>query len=455
MKAISCVENMGEKNNFLLSIRASLQYYRRKVAVLGDINPLSVTHIVRLLRFLSLLCEGHNHTAQSFLARNNVVSEVASFVEEICNVLSTAMNLHFAADDVIARDNLPVVGLHEVAMIKWIGLDGQLIDLNKLTLLTEVVYQGFETLSEFCQGFVFENQATITRAGPFKHLQVFSKFFGAYQLVMRSPYESDHVDNAYRDRLKAQLTHESVIPLNTVTSNKLLWLGNDPLAQEALFAYHKKFVSPQSSRASFTTKYANLRDLVQLSGKAENCYEVGAFELVKKLTDEKALFLDSLRDDVEVDVSLLEENTYYRILRFGEVLTQLESSSLKLVQSVLEGSRVDEDEELCRIAFNSFGTSNIMINMTNYWTRFKSFKTDYRYRQEVTNAENCFERQMAFDYYAMAKRFCDMPHIDTNNLEIEMTGALGRLKIHIDEVLSTCFITYLSPQVAHISQSST
>ena len=51
-----------------------------------------MTITIRLLRFLSLLCEGNNSIAQLFLFDCGVVVEVAMFIEEVTAVLSQRLS---------------------------------------------------------------------------------------------------------------------------------------------------------------------------------------------------------------------------------------------------------------------------------------------------------------------------------------------------------------------------
>ena len=396
-------------HSFLLSIRATLQYYRHEVIVLSDITPLSVKHINCLLRFLSFLCEGHNRKAQQFLASNNVVSEVSLFIEEISGELSIEMNKH------IITTNQVTAGQHQkshhpsIDVIKWLEKDNKVIELDKITLLAEIVFQGFETLSEFCQGFAFENQSVISRTGPIKHMNTFGKFFGAYQLVQPISVAHNVVDNQYRERIKAQLTHESVISLSAASTNKLVYYGNDPLALEIMFAYLKmpELTTFDEKKSSNSSKYTKLNYLSKLPEKAI-VYKKEIATLIEMLTAEKNYYLNSRKKNTEIDSSTLDENMYSKILKFGDALSQLELASITLAQSILEGSKVDEDEEICRIVIESFGKNQLMHNMENYWNRFKSFRTDSTYESMTTSAESCFEKRMVYSYYTLASRFCDM-----------------------------------------------
>ena len=51
-----------------------------------------MTITIRLLRFLSLLCEGNNYNSQLFLLDCGVVVEVAMFIEEVTAVLSQRLS---------------------------------------------------------------------------------------------------------------------------------------------------------------------------------------------------------------------------------------------------------------------------------------------------------------------------------------------------------------------------
>lgn len=384
-----------------------------------------------LLRYLSLLCEGHNSSSQQFLASNNVVAEVAAFVEEIGGLLSAEMSHHFADLDDLPAELLPSIDGYPVSVIGWFDAEGQVIDLEKMTLLSEIVCQGFEALSEFCQGFAFENQSQVARTGPMKHLLVLGRFCGAYQFVQRSKVDKDLVDRDYGRKMRCVLSHECVQDLSAVSSSKLVWCGNDPFALEVLLAAVREPTVRESlsERGGAISQLLAMRKLSAKTGPVD----LAAATRISSLVEDKTMYLDSRGDVVEVDVAALEKNVYFRILNFGQVLSDLEAASLKLALSVLEGARVETDAEICRIVLESLGVSTLVSNMTNYWLRFKAFTPDRRFRTKV-GKESCFEREMAFNYYQLARRFCDMPLAMSEELRQAVQEMLLKHRLKVDAV---------------------
>lgn len=65
---------------------------------------MGMTVTIRLLRFLSLLCEGNNSKAQLFLLDSGVVVEVAMFIEEVTAVLSQSLGSMLKSQSVPANE---------------------------------------------------------------------------------------------------------------------------------------------------------------------------------------------------------------------------------------------------------------------------------------------------------------------------------------------------------------
>ena len=139
----------------------------------------------------------------------------------------------------------------------------QFVDIDRLSLLCELVQTGYEALAEFCQGPCFANQVAVVRAGCTRDFHAFFEFFGAFQLVSESntptgsfaanytsypfsaaalssgagacgvsvessqplsPVISQHVTKD----VKTFITHEAVHPVPYVGHS--VWIGNDPVA---------------------------------------------------------------------------------------------------------------------------------------------------------------------------------------------------------------------------------
>jgi len=59
-----------------------------------------------------------------------------------------------------------------------------------------------------------------------------------------------------------------------------------------------------------------------------------------------------------------------------EAVVALESSMLLLVRGLLEGSEVEEDNEIAEHIFDGVGGTNLLCNTVNYWN-VSTYSTAY------------------------------------------------------------------------------
>ena len=197
-------------------------------------------------------------------------------------------------------------------MKKWLDSAGRLnFDLGELLRLIEVVQQGFDTLTEFCQGFMFKNQVAITSAGAIKHIGVLIQFCGSFQyLCAEETSNLSKVDNRTRKVLQTFFTHESSVkaPSGDLSSGLLLKTvlpvcGSDPL--------------------TLALRYPDLYK--PIDGKEK--------QLLSQLCDSKKRFMDHQGGINALSVREMDDNPYNIISnKLGQALWQLEDSTILLLQ---------------------------------------------------------------------------------------------------------------------------
>lgn len=310
---------------------------------------MGMTVTIRLFRFLSLLCEGNNSIAQLFLLDSGVVVEVAMFIEEVTAVLSQSFGgmlksrsvpTNEGSDDDDEEQEGSAVKVIQVTLShdinsstkvydtklqsfhsKWLNSEGELnFELTEFLQLIEVVQQGFDTLTEFCQGFLFQNQVAITSAGAIKHLGVLIQFCGSFQyLCVEETSISNKVDNDIRKGLQTFFTHESSVKapsgdLSTSLSLRTVLpvCGSDPL--------------------TLALRYPDMYEMIDDNGDP----------LVQRLCSSKKRFMDHQGGIDPLSVREMDENPYNIISnKLGHALWQLESSSILLLQvSVIKQSHL-------------------------------------------------------------------------------------------------------------------
>lgn len=128
-----------------------------------------------LLTFLQMLCENHNHDAQTYLQQQratrsiDVVSAVSDALHELCSTMSEHTK-YVAEDDAVRQlldDAPPTAAIGEAMMglgamkgiklIAWYTYDTA-AELNALGMQCTVAAQAFATLAEFVQGPCPRNQ---------------------------------------------------------------------------------------------------------------------------------------------------------------------------------------------------------------------------------------------------------------------------------------------------------
>jgi hypothetical protein len=117
--------------------------------------------------------------------------------------------------------------------------------------------------------------------------------------------------------------------------------------------------------------------------------------------EEKANYIEYMKVKDKVAESF-DGNYFARIAKFESELAALESSCVKLAASLLEGS--SNDLEIPTIVLHHIGKECLVANMANYWARFKSYDPAIPGMDD----QDCFEREMAYAYYALTMRFCDI-----------------------------------------------
>ena len=261
----------------------------------------------------------------------------------------------------------------------------EFVNIDRLSLLCELVQAGYEALAEFCQRPCFANQVAIVRAGCTRDFHTFFEFFGAFQLVNKVTPAADDRSSArhaftrrFAQEVKTVISHEAVHPLPSAT--RRTWIGNDPLAvflmaeetvavargSSSIFHSHHraqhKPPSPVSSRRGSLSgsrggSGVEVKGILANEGqKAETGFNLtnllfGCFSSrvqpeeervmdlgsVESWIEEKALFksyLDSAahqtqRPGVESATAGIESNFYYKIRLFSKVLSNLEASCIK------------------------------------------------------------------------------------------------------------------------------
>lgn len=353
---------------FVPSLLSALTSCRQRISLLlvgsdddsaHELDATTVALTVRLLHFLSMLCEGHNVRAQTFLRESGIVREVGGFVEEAGAALVHEMKRLLAVDDqsflpshiTLESDNDDDEGeeeeVVEVKVIQWLDFQGELVDLTQLLRLSELVQQGFETLAEFCQGFVFENQVAVAKTGAINHIKAVAEFCGSFQLVTEvQNVDASKLPGKLRKGLQTLFTYQNAVKspfhLQTSFSNGLPVSGNDPFTLALLHA------SAGDGSALIDSQHQQHQLLLQLS-------------------EEKERYSLHQRRIEPLSAAAIEKNPYCIMERAGQVLTKLEAASILLLQSLSEGSRVDAERDLCKAIMQCIPQQKLISNMRNYW----------------------------------------------------------------------------------------
>lgn len=446
--------------DFMISIRDMLREFDKMIVLDDAVTEEATIGTRKLMRLLTLFCEGHNHNVQSYFGRINVVTEVANFGFELSRILAREFQANLVKDEILPMKSHPKVMGHKRSVINWTGKSienkqTKFVNIEKLSLLAEAIEAVFEALSEFCQGPCYENQLLITRAGSTREFSTFFEFFGAYQLVLKDKnlvslqnfVSEKYWVNEFNNRVKYAFTHEAL--QNLYDTNYGCWYGNDPLALMILISRQMKeenyiakskrfkflpFISDDPDK-NMSQSGKNFRGIVDIAAvePEEPVIQTNSLEYFLK---QKTMYmtLQQLPEENEQRV----DNIFQKINDFGEKLSSLEASCLKLAASLLEGVKTDEDMlEIPRTVFQSIGETNIICNMANYWDRYLSYSSLNRDVQP----QNCFERQMAYDYYCLSMRICDIPF--ASDFRDIVFNFIVNKKISIDQV-SVRIITELN-----------
>lgn len=170
-----------------------------------------------------------------------------------------------------------------------------------------MVQQGFDTLTEFCQGFVFQNQVAITSAGAIKHLGVLIQFCGSFQyLCVEETSNSNNLDKDMRKVLQTFFTHEASVKAPSGLSLRAVLpvCGSDPL--------------------TLALRYPDMYEMID---------DDSGDPLLQRLCSSKKRFMDHQGGIDPLSVREMDENPYNIITnKLGHALWQLESSSILLLQ---------------------------------------------------------------------------------------------------------------------------
>lgn len=140
-----------------------------------------------------------------------------------------------------------------------------------------------------------------------------------------------------------------------------------------------------------------------------------------------------------------ENNCYDQICDFEEVLLGLESSCLKLACSLLEGSVLDDVFEIPKIVVNDISQENLVCNMSNFWSRYLSYNPIL----EGANMDSCFERNMAYSYYALVGRILDL-RFDVQLQEL-MDAWLEESNIIVDDHIARIEVRTADPSALAVA----
>ena len=101
------------------------------------------------------------------------------------------------------------------------------------------------------------------------------------------------------------------------------------------------------------------------------------------------------------------------------------------MDSLLEGSVMDDNKEVPRIVMESLGEENLISNMANYWERYLT----YGPLTATVSKEESYEWKMAFAYYALAMRITDMTGVE-NTVSAKMKDWIDKTEIVVASVSS-------------------
>ena len=504
----------GKNVHFVSVIRSLFQKFSLRMTDFASVDATITSDIVRLLRFISLLCEGHNKKAQTYFGSHKIVSEIANFVADMSKILSNEFAAAMFTEEEVPGKLLPKVLDIKRGLVRWInpwpgtlplghsenilplsedanvaksqdkeskppvnisnGANGvglnpmkkgkyKFLPLEKLSLLVEVVTAGLEALSEFCQGPLPEVQLIIARAGSTKEFNAFFEFFGAVQLCeLYQANPSQRVaGRIFRHNIQYQMTHESLIK---IPSTGAYWFGNDPMATMILLHGLSKTASSVNNDERFSIFHATAsagwaimenQSPLKESWKDWFLFSSQSNAIMDENLAAKYATIESNKMDVSNPSEWIQEKTNYieywkvkdkitesydgnyysRISKFERKLAALESSCVKLAASLLEGA--SSDIEIPTIVMQHIGKENIVCNMANYWERFRKYEPVY----SDGNKQDCFERKMAYSYYGLAMRLCDIQVNvpadeivdDGNSLTDLIDRWLESSKIQVDE----------------------
>lgn len=120
---------MANGDNFLKVARKKLREYSRIfLTKKGSEKSKSASElriyaeeVMELLRFFSLLCEGHNGMAQEYLGTNSLVSDIATFVSDLGKVLAAEMRQAMMTEDDLPSKYYPTILGQKRPMVKWVS----------------------------------------------------------------------------------------------------------------------------------------------------------------------------------------------------------------------------------------------------------------------------------------------------------------------------------------------
>jgi hypothetical protein len=232
------------ERSFLSGMRTILRQWKQELLD-GNMESFSkldrevfVSRVINLLRFLQLMCEGHNEDAQVYLRQQgendnvNIVAEVSSFVQvcmtKITNEFEYLENPYF--------NNFMAPELHQQLkntdasgkkkrrrLIAWHKMN----DFDYLSGLCEITIQAFDTLTEFVQGPVLENQIAAVQSEICDPLTDMLEFLGS--MAIFQPLKKKLASWPYDKLTKQEKTPYLSITQKPMTNDKTpYWSGSDP-----------------------------------------------------------------------------------------------------------------------------------------------------------------------------------------------------------------------------------
>lgn len=396
----------------LRSIRALLRSYLFKINRYSENSKSGEQHsqmgmqtvmdeVIMVMRFLNLMCEGHNELAQSFLQNQsfinsvNIVWETTAFAGEILHLMCEQI------DAICLQSNQSTKSLFSPTVLSY---SRKTIDWSRkskptitcLNILSTILQATFEVLSEMMQGPHEENQKCIAKSGILHQMSDIFSFFGALQLETKFPL---HKDATFISFLSCYISSD--YNMYDITPGNIKWIGRDPFIVEVL----SKFGNQPNKIDSSVLEFESNADRTEYRAYLSSRNRKGS-----KIQGDSIALSDS-------NVYKLSQDTCHQ---FGI----LETSALKLIASMLEGTIIEKNEQIPRFVVDGITKENFICNMVNYWERFLDLIDLRESGGSMFSKEDIHyscEFQRAFDYYSICMKICDLnfPFVSSMRNEIK------------------------------------